>query len=147
MAATGVGAAGDAPGIVLFDGVCLFCNGAVRWLAARDPRARLRFAPLQGETAAALRARHPQIPEALESFVYVERDADRELVHLRSAAAFRVLARLDTPWRQLSRLRALLPVALWDRLYLAFARRRYRLFGKLESCPVPTPEYKARFLP
>ena len=45
--------------IVLYDGVCGFCNGSVRWLIARDRDARLHYAPLQGETAAALRARHP----------------------------------------------------------------------------------------
>src|SRR5262245_17251873 len=57
----------DAALIVLFDGACAFCNRAVDWLLRRDPEGRLRFAPLQGETAARLRARHPEIPAALET--------------------------------------------------------------------------------
>jgi predicted DCC family thiol-disulfide oxidoreductase YuxK len=131
---------------VLFDGVCVFCNGAVRWLLARDPHGRLRYAPLQGDTAAALRARHPQIPEALETFVYVEPAADGERVYLRSDALFRVLAQLDTPLRRLAVLRVL-PRGLRDALYLAFARMRYRLFGRLDACALPSPEEKERFLP
>jgi predicted DCC family thiol-disulfide oxidoreductase YuxK len=131
---------------VLFDGVCVFCNGAVRWLLARDPQGRLRYAPLQGDTAAALRARHPEIPEALETFVLVEPSAEGERVYLRSDALFRVLAQLDTPLRRLAVLRAL-PRGLRDALYLAFARMRYRLFGRLDACALPSAEEKARFLP
>ena len=51
--------------LVLFDGVCGFCDRAVRWLIARDPAGRLRFAPPQGEADAALRERHPEIPREL----------------------------------------------------------------------------------
>jgi predicted DCC family thiol-disulfide oxidoreductase YuxK len=132
--------------LLLFDGVCVFCNGAVRWLMARDPQARMRFAPLQGETAAALRARHPEIPGALETLVYVEADAAGERVFLRSAGVFRVLALLDSPWRHVAKLRWL-PRRLCDALYLAFARRRYRLFGEVDACPIPTPQEAQRFLP
>jgi predicted DCC family thiol-disulfide oxidoreductase YuxK len=131
---------------VLFDGVCVFCNGAVRWLLARDPQGRLRYAPLQGETAAALRVRHPEIPEALETFVFVEPSAEGERVYLRSDALFRVLAQLDTPLRRLAVLRVL-PAGLRDALYLVFARMRYRLFGRLDACVLPNAEEKARFLP
>ena len=133
--------------LLLFDGVCSFCNGSVRWLAARDPRAWLRFAPLQGETAAALRARHPEIPEALETMAYVRTDASGERVFLRSEALWRVLELLDSPWRHVAPVLRALPRGLRDRLYLAFARRRYRLFGKLDACPLPRPEDAKRFLP
>ena len=88
--------------ILLFDGVCVFCNGAVRWLMARDPGARLRFAPLQGETAAALRARRPEIPERDETAVLVEVDGGVERVSLRTTAVLRALSALDTPWRHLA---------------------------------------------
>jgi len=131
--------------IVLFDGVCAFCDGAVRWLLARDPGARLRFAPLQGRTAAALRARHPEIPEAFETLVYVERDADGERVYLRSAALFRVLAQLESPWRHVAKLRWL-PRGLCDFAYRIFARLRYRLFGRLDACRLPGSEDAQRFL-
>ena len=133
--------------LLLFDGICTFCNGSVRWLAARDPQAKLRFAPLQGETAAALRARHPEIPEALETMVYVRMDASGERVFLRTEGLWRVLALLESPWRHAAPLLRALPRRLRDRLYLAFARRRYRLFGTLDACPIPTTEEARRFLP
>jgi predicted DCC family thiol-disulfide oxidoreductase YuxK len=139
--------ASDAQHLLLFDGVCVFCNGSVRWLAARDPHARLRFAPLQGETAAALRARHPEIPAELETVVYVRREASGERVFLRSEALWRVLALLESPWRHLAWLVRVLPRALRERAYLAFARGRYRRFGVLDACSIPTPEERARFLP
>ena len=129
--------------IVLYDGVCGFCNGSVRWLAARDRTAGLHFAPLQGETAAALRARHPEIPTALETIIFVE---DGERVSLQSAAVFRVLRELPAPWRWGAALRPLLPRSVWDAAYRAFARRRYRWFGRLDACPIPPPELRARIL-
>jgi predicted DCC family thiol-disulfide oxidoreductase YuxK len=129
--------------LVLYDGVCGFCNGSVRWLAARDREARLHYAPLQGEIAAALRARHPEIPTELETIVFVE---DGERVSMASAAVFRVLRELSPPWRWLATLRGLLPRAIWDAAYRAFARRRYRWFGRLDACPIPPPALRARIL-
>jgi len=128
--------------IVLYDGVCGFCNGSVRWLAAHDRDARLHYAPLQGETAAALRARHPEIPTELETIAFVEGDR----VSMQSAAVFRVLRELPAPWRWFAALRGLLPRALWDVAYRAFARRRYRWFGRLDACPIPPPALRARIL-
>ena len=132
--------------IVLYDGVCGFCNGSVRWLIERDASARLHYAALQGETAAALRARHPEIPNELDTIVFVEATPSGERVFVRSAAIFRVLRELGAPWRWLAPLRLLLPRALWDVAYRAFARRRYRWFGRLEACPIPPAELRARFL-
>ena len=131
--------------LVLYDGVCGFCDGAVRWLLARDPVGRLTFAPLQGETAAALRRRHPEIPCDLDTMVYVETDAEGERVHLRSEAVFRVLAEIDGPWRRVALLRRL-PRWLREAGYRLFARYRYRIFGKLDACPVPEPPERARFV-
>jgi predicted DCC family thiol-disulfide oxidoreductase YuxK len=131
---------------VLYDGVCGFCNGSVRWLIARDRDARLSYAPLQGETAAALRVRHPEIPVALDAIVFVETDAGGSRVSLRSAALLRVLRELPAPWRWLAALGSLLPRSLGDAAYDAFARRRYRWFGRLDACPVPPAALRARFL-
>lgn len=128
--------------IVLFDGHCGFCDGLVRWLIERDPAARLCFAPLQGETAAELRIRHPDIPQDHETVVFVQQDR----VYLRSEAAFRLFATLDSPWRHVARL-GVLPRVFTDWLYRGFARVRYRIFGRLDACPIPSPEEAARFLP
>ena len=131
--------------IVLFDGVCVFCEGIVRWLIARDPQARLRFAPLQGETAAALRREHPEIPEELETLVYVEVDDGCEGVTLRSEAAFRMLAQIQGPWRRLAWL-GRLPRWCTDTAYLLFVRYRYRIFGRRSECLVPSSAERSRFL-
>jgi predicted DCC family thiol-disulfide oxidoreductase YuxK len=117
----------------------------VRWLLDRDPDGRLRFAPLQGETASALRERHPEIPADLETLVYVEADADGERIYLRSEAIFRVVAHIRGPWRHLARLRWL-PRWLTDAVYGAFVRNRYRIFGKFDECVIPDEGERARFV-
>ena len=131
--------------LVLFDGVCGFCDRAVRWLLARDVEGRLRFAPLQGRTAAALRLRHPEIPSDLDSIVYVEACGGQERVYLRSDAALQIAAAIGAAPR-LRRVAARLPRRLRDVAYAAFARIRYRAFGRLDSCRAPLPAERARFL-
>jgi predicted DCC family thiol-disulfide oxidoreductase YuxK len=132
--------------LVLFDGVCVFCNGAVRKLIAADRNASLRFAPLQGETAKTLRERHPDIPLDVDTIVFVEAAGDEERIHLRADAVFRIAALVPGPWRRLAWLR-FLPGWLTDLGYRLFARLRYRIFGRLDACPVPDREVRARFLP
>lgn len=139
----------DAPAferLVLFDGVCAFCDASVRWLVERDPAGRLRFAPLQGEAAESLRRRHPRIPRDLDTLVYVERSDGEEHVHLRSAAIFRICAQLQPPPAWLPWV-AWLPTPLADLAYRIFVRLRYRLFGRLDVCRVPGESERARFLP
>ncbi len=133
------------PCIVLFDGVCVFCERSVGWLLQRDPEGRFRFAPLQGRAAAALRREHPEIPEELETMVYVEKRDGHWSVYLNSDAAFRVASQLDGPARRLAWLGGL-PRWLTDPVYRLFVRHRYRIFGKRETCLVPSPEVRDRFL-
>ncbi len=133
------------PRIVLFDGVCVFCERSVGWLLKRDAERRLHFAPLQGETAAALRREHPEVPEEVATVVYVEtRDGDAK-IYLQSEAAFRVASQLAGPARWLSWL-GWLPRWLTDPVYGLFIRNRYRIFGRRETCLVPSPEVRDRFL-
>lgn len=131
--------------LVLFDGVCGFCEGFVQWLLARDPEGRLRFAPLQGEVAQRLRVRHPEIPAGYETIVYVEALGDGERIYLRTAAIVAVCRALARPPFWLGAL-AVLPTGPADRVYGLFVRVRYRIFGKRDACRVPTPEERARFL-
>jgi predicted DCC family thiol-disulfide oxidoreductase YuxK len=132
--------------LVLFDGVCGFCDSAIRWLLAHDPEGQLAFAPLQGETAAALRSLHPEIPSEPESLALVESGREGSRVYLGSEAIWRIAAQLAGPWRALAWLRWL-PQALRDFAYRQFARRRYRWFGRLEACRLPGAEERARFWP
>src|SRR6476620_1749642 len=110
--------------IVIYDGECGLCHRSVKFLIARD-RQQLHYAPLQGETAAALRARHPEIPVTLESVVLV--DDDR--VFLRSKAFLYGARYLTWPWRWAYYLRWL-PAFVLDLGYRAVAAIRYRVWGK-----------------
>jgi predicted DCC family thiol-disulfide oxidoreductase YuxK len=131
--------------LVLFDGVCGFCDGAVRWLIARDAEGQLRFAPLQGLTAARLRERHPEIPHDLDTLVYVDASQGVERVYLRSEAVFLACRQVD-PRNRWLRWLSRLPRPLADLGYRGFARMRYRVFGKLEACRVPRADERQRFL-
>ena len=126
--------------IVYFDGVCGFCNRTVDFLLKRDTAATLRFAPLQGETA------RDHLPEqdrtSLDSLV-VSRG---EKSWRRSAAVVRTLWQLPAPWPIMGWLLWLIPLPLRDLGYRLFAKVRYRLFGKLESCRLPQPGEAERFL-
>lgn len=132
--------------LVLFDGVCGFCDRTVHWLLERDPAERMHFAPLQGEAAATLRERHPEIPHDIDTLVLVERHAGEERVLLRSRAVLAVCAQLQPPPGWLPWV-AWLPRPLADGAYRLFASLRYRLFGTLEACRVPSEQERARFLP
>ena len=134
--------------IVLYDGVCGLCNGFVQFVLPRDPRGRFRFAPLQGPTAAAILRRHEvPVPEGdPESIVLVEEPGTpAERLSFRSAAALGVIRGLKAPWSWLAVLRVF-PRPLRDWVYDRIARARYRVFGKLDACPVPAPEHRPRFL-
>jgi predicted DCC family thiol-disulfide oxidoreductase YuxK len=127
--------------IVLFDGVCNLCNGVVRFVIDRDPRARFRFASLQSELGRGLLRHHGLDPEALDAVMLV----DGEGAHVRSTAALRIARGLRAPWPWLAPL-ALVPRVLRDAVYDFVARHRYRWFGKRDACALPTPEQRARFL-
>ena len=129
------------PHIVLYDGVCGLCAKSVRWLIKRD-RGRIHYAPLQGETAARLRAIHPRIPVKLESVVLV----DEGKVYVRSKAFLHVSRHLTRPWRWTYAFRWM-PAFLLDPFYRLVAALRYRLFGKHDSCQLPTTSERARLLP
>jgi predicted DCC family thiol-disulfide oxidoreductase YuxK len=118
----------------------------VQFLLRRDRRAVFSFAALQGGTAAAIRSRHPLL-EGADSMVLV-RDAGGagEQVLVRSTAALYALAALGGVWRVVSWVR-ILPRPLRDAVYDAIAKRRYRWFGKFDSCRLPAAGDAARFLP
>ncbi|QDE71635.1 thiol-disulfide oxidoreductase DCC family protein [Myxococcus xanthus] len=132
----------QAGAVVLFDGVCNLCNGAVNFIIDRDPSSYFHFAALQSEQAAALLAPLGRVPEVEpQSFILVE---DGE-VYERSTAALRIARRLGGGWVLLYAF-MVVPRVLRDAVYRLVARNRYRMFGKADSCRMPTPELRARFL-
>lgn len=128
--------------IILFDGVCNLCNGAVQFIIKRDPNAYFRFAALQSETGQRLFKEAGLLSNQLDTIVLLEDGR----AYMRSDAALRIARRLQQPWPLWYGARVL-PRVLRDGLYNLIARYRYRLFGKQESCMIPTPALKARFLP
>ena len=128
----------DAAGrpVVLFDGACTLCDGAVRFVVGHDRGGRFRFAALQSEAAAELlRGRAPgATPGEPESLVLVEGTR----IYTHSYAALRIARRLDGAWPLLGIL-ALVPRPVRDAVYRYVARRRYRWFGRAPACPVPPP--------
>ena len=133
--------------LVLYDGECGVCSRIVRWLLDTDRRGVLRFAPLQGATAAALRERFPAIPADLDSIIYVDRSSGVEEVSWRSEAFLRICRLLGGPWPAVAAMAGWLPRSLTDAVYDAFARRRHVFGGRPETCQVPSAMERARFLP
>lgn len=127
--------------ILLFDGVCNLCNSFVQFVIQRDPEAIFRFAPLQSEIGRELSARAGLPLDELNTVVLYHND--RFYIH--SDVALQVVRRLPGFWSVLYGLNVL-PKSLRDSIYNWIARNRYRWFGKRESCMMPTPDLKRRFL-
>jgi predicted DCC family thiol-disulfide oxidoreductase YuxK len=129
--------------VILFDGVCNVCNWSVNFIIDRDPRSRFRFASLQSSTARALLEQLGRpIPEGdPESLVVI----DRGRVYERSGALVRIAHYMGGAWPLLAAL-IVIPRPMRDTLYRWLAARRYRWFGKSDTCRIPTPELRARFL-
>lgn len=134
--------------VVFFDGVCGLCNCFVDFILSRDRRGAIRFAPLQGETAKAVLSSEFRVPSAktqsFDTIVWLD-SSSREFV--RSAAAVRVLWRLGGVWSIIGWLLWLIPRPLRDVGYRLVASNRYRWFGKKETCRLPSPAERERFLP
>lgn len=132
--------------ILLYDGVCGLCNGLIRFVLRRDREARLRFAPLQSELAREILVRHGRDPDDLDTVVLVsDPGAESEALLDRARAILRVMSWIGWPWKALMVFWPL-PTFLIDAGYRFVAWTRYRLFGRHEKCPLPTPEERARFL-
>ena len=132
--------------LVLYDGSCGLCNRVIQFLLVRDRERVLRYAPLQGTTAALLRKRFPgRIPAGLETVIYVDNTGPTTEIWTRSEAAARILERLGEagPARALLRVT---PRSLADIVYRAIATSRYRIFGRVDECTLPSPDNRALFL-
>ncbi|MEM6955441.1 MAG: DCC1-like thiol-disulfide oxidoreductase family protein [Myxococcota bacterium] len=127
--------------LVLYDGDCGLCQKSVQWLLDHDTEGKLRFAPLQGETAKPILQAHEEL-EGVDSVVYVEGDE----AFVRSRPIFKLSAHLDKRWRWLRHLQ-IIPAFLSDLGYRFIAAIRYKVWGHADVCRIPTPEERARLLP
>jgi predicted DCC family thiol-disulfide oxidoreductase YuxK len=132
--------------IVLYDGVCGLCNRLVQFLLRRDKHDRFRFAPLQSEFAASLLKKHGIDAADLDSVsVVADYGVASEKAFTKSDAVLRATWELGGIWR-IGEVGRLVPRGVRDWLYDRVARNRYRMFGKYETCPIPTPEQRQKFI-
>lgn len=127
--------------VIVFDGVCVLCSRSVRFIIARDPRKRYRFAAMQSPSGRMLLRDHGLDPDDPVSLLLF--DGTRPWTD--SEAVLRIVTRFGGAWRLAAAAR-ILPRAARDYLYRGLARRRYRWFGKRDTCLLPSAETADRFL-
>lgn len=127
--------------ILLFDGVCNLCNGAIQYVIKNDPKGKFRFSALQNEFSQNLLKSHDPALLDLDTVMLVYKDK----VYVKSNAALES-ARLMGGLHSLLYIFKIVPRFLRDPIYNWVAKNRYRWFGKKDSCWLPTPELKARFI-
>ena len=140
-------AAGHSGGhLILYDGLCGLCSRLNQFVLARDPAGAFCFASLQSALARASLERLGKDPEVLTTFYVVAdwRSASPTLLDKSRAALF-VARALGVPWSWVG-VFSLLPGRLLDAAYDTIARHRYRLFGRHEVCPLPSPDHIRRFI-
>ena len=127
--------------IILFDGVCNLCNGAVNFVIKRDPGNVFKFTPLQEKQGVLLLKKHAIDAQKLDSIVLVE----NKKVYTKSSAALRIARKLSGLW-PLFFVLLIIPRFIRDGVYDFIAKNRYKWFGKKEQCMIPTPDLREKFL-
>jgi predicted DCC family thiol-disulfide oxidoreductase YuxK len=127
--------------LILFDGVCNFCNSAVNFVIKKDKQAQIQFAPLQSEKGR-LYLRQYNLPVTdMKSFVFIEDGK----VYTRSTAALRVCRYLKGLWPLCFGF-IIVPKFIRDGIYNFIGKNRYKWFGVRDQCMIPTPEVRKRFV-
>jgi predicted DCC family thiol-disulfide oxidoreductase YuxK len=126
--------------VLLFDGVCNFCNRMVNFAIRNDKKATLKFAPLQSATGQQLKEEYKVNPTA-DTVVFIENGK----AYTYARAAIRVCKYLDWPAKALYAF-IIIPSFISQPVYKWIARNRYKWFGKKETCMIPTAEVRRRFL-
>jgi predicted DCC family thiol-disulfide oxidoreductase YuxK len=133
--------------ILLYDGVCGLCNRFVQFILRRDRNAIFHFASLQSALAARILTRHNANPTDMDTvYVVLNHELPDESLLSRSEAVLFVLKQLEGIYRPTASLLQLLPKFFRDAAYNAIARRRYRIFGRSETCVLPSDQDRPRFL-
>lgn len=131
----------DVERLVLFDGVCNFCNFWVRFALKHDKKGKLKFTSLQGETAKTVLPQFGIDPYIITSVIFIENG----IAYHESTAALKICRHLDGGWKLFYAL-IIIPTFIRDGIYKWIAKNRYKWFGKQESCMLPTAEQRARFV-
>ena len=127
--------------IILFDGVCNFCDGFVQFLIDHDVQRKFVFSSIQSARGQELIKQHNLAHIKLTSLVVI----NGEITYVESTAVFYIFSLLPWPWSFIARFKWL-PTVLTDTCYRAFSRNRYRWLGQSSQCRIPSPEEKSRFL-
>lgn len=126
--------------VILFDGVCNLCNGAIKVVIQQDKRKAFKFASLQSAAAQQLLQQYGDFKK-FDSFILLENGK----LFQKSAAALKVLKHLPWYWQWMQVI-WIVPKRLRDAVYDFIATNRYKWFGKKDQCMMPTPEIRSRFL-
>ncbi|MFA7555159.1 MAG: DCC1-like thiol-disulfide oxidoreductase family protein [Spongiibacteraceae bacterium] len=127
--------------IVIFDGVCNFCNGAVNFIIKRDPEGLFAFTPMQSELAKELMLRYAINNVSVDTIVLIKNDQ----CFVFSSAALEIAKDLTGYWYMFNVFKVI-PSFVRDLIYKLFARNRYRLFGRQDTCIVPNEDVRSRFI-
>lgn len=127
--------------IILFDGVCNFCNSSVNLIIDKDKDNKFKFAALQSDAGIELQKKFGLDPDDLKTFILVEGNK----YFTKTTAALRVARDLKFPWN-LSYIFIIIPPFIRNIAYNIIAKYRYKWFGKRDACRIPAPEEKAKFL-
>lgn len=127
--------------LIIFDGVCNFCNSSVNFIIERDKNNTFAFTPIQSELAQALMAKYGVTHLGMDTFLLIKNDR----CYLRTDAALEIAKDLSGYWYLFGAAK-IIPRPLRDFFYRVFARHRYRLFGKKDVCMVPTDEVRGKFV-
>lgn len=127
--------------VILFDGVCNLCNGLVNWIIDHDTKNKFMFSSLQSTYGLNVVQQYHLTGNYMDTVVLLE----DEKIFLRSEAVLRILKLLGYPYKLLYS-GILFPRFVRDGIYNFVAKNRYSWFGKRETCRIPTPELKAKFI-
>ena len=127
--------------VVIFDGVCHFCNSTVNFIIRRDEKGLFCFTPMQSDLAKELAGPYYLDKDGVDTLILIK----NEKIYVRTNAALEIAKALSGYWFLLTVLRVI-PRSVRDFLYTRFARNRYALFGKRTHCIVPTQAVANRFV-
>lgn len=127
--------------LIIFDGVCNFCNASINFIIQRDPNAVFTFTHVQSDIGTRLLRKLGIDPNDPNTFVLIKHGE----VYLKSNAALEISKNLNAGWPMIAYFR-LIPTIIRDSIYGLFARNRYRIMGKRDHCMVPSADFKARFI-